>query len=126
MPRPVTGPGAALVRTHSAGLNPPDWYLRDAYRALPPGWRPTPSFPLILGTDVSGVVEAVGDDVRGFNVGDEVYAMVRLPEDLMTGSNTYAEYVSVPASELALKSAGIDHIHAARAYVTAHGIAVPD
>jgi NADPH:quinone reductase-like Zn-dependent oxidoreductase len=104
-----------LVRVHAASINPPDLYLRDGYRALPPEWRPDPTFPLILGTDVSGVVAAVGDDVSGFSVGDEVFAMARFPEDLMKGSSAYAEYVSVPAAELALKPKGIDHAQAAGA-----------
>jgi NADPH:quinone reductase-like Zn-dependent oxidoreductase len=114
-PRPTASPGEVLVRVHAASLNPPDLYLRDGYRALPPEWQPDPIFPLILGTDVSGVVFAVGNDVSEFSVGDEVYAMVRFPEDLMTGSGAYAEYVSVPASELALKPGGIDHLQAAGA-----------
>jgi NADPH:quinone reductase-like Zn-dependent oxidoreductase len=114
-PRPVLARGEVLVRTHAAGLNPPDLYLRDGYRALPPEWRPNPIFPLILGTDISGVVAAVADEAHGFSIGDEVYAMVRFPQDLMKGSDAYAEYVSVPASELALKPAGIDHVHAAGA-----------
>lgn len=62
------------------------------------------------GTDVSGTVAAVGENVSQFKVNDEVYAMVRFPHDLMTGSSAYAEYVRVPVSELALKPAGIDHI----------------
>lgn len=114
-PRPTTAAGEVLVRVHAASLNPPDLYLRDGYRALPPEWRPDATFPLILGTDISGVVAAVADDVTGFGVGDEVYAMVRFPEDMMTGSGAYAEYVSVPASELALKPAEIDHLQAAGA-----------
>ncbi|MEG3178784.1 NADP-dependent oxidoreductase [Sphingomonas sp. RB3P16] len=114
-PRPEAMPGEVLVRMGAAGLNPPDWYLRDGYRALPPEWQPDASFPLILGTDVSGVVEAVASDVGGFSIGDEVYAMVRFPDALMTGSNAYAEYVSVPASHLAPKPAGIDHVQAAGA-----------
>ncbi|AEO46863.1 NADP-dependent oxidoreductase [Rhodospirillum rubrum] len=114
-PRPVAASGEVLVRVHAAGLNPPDWYLRDGYRALPAEWRPDPAFPLILGTDVSGVVEAVGDDGGDFSVGDEVYAMVRFPEKVMTGSNAYAQYIKVPVSDLALKPAGIDHCHAAGA-----------
>ncbi|EJC83248.1 Zn-dependent oxidoreductase, NADPH:quinone reductase [Rhizobium leguminosarum bv. trifolii WSM2297] len=112
-PRPVALNGEVLVRVRAAGINPPDLYLRDGYRALPPEWQPDPTFPLILGTDVSGVVASVGDGVSGFSVGDDVYAMVRFPEDLMRGSSAYAEYVSVPASELALKPVGIDHIQAA-------------
>ena len=114
-PRPEASDGEVLVRVHAAGLNPPDLYLRDGYRALPPEWQPDATFPLILGTDVSGVVSAVGDDVTRFSVGDEVYAMVRFPDDLMKGSSAYAEYVRVPASELALKPAGIDHTQAAAA-----------
>ena len=114
-PTPDVKPSEVLVRVQAAGLNPPDWYLRDGYRALPPEWRPNGSFPLILGTDVSGVIEAIGADVAKLSIGDEVYAMVRFPEGLMTGSSAYAHYVSVPASQLALKPAGIDHIHAAGA-----------
>ena len=114
-PRPEPKAGEALVRVHAAGINPPDLYLRDGYRALPPEWRPDASFPLVIGTDVSGVVAAVADDVTGFQVGDEVFSMVRFPENLMTGSGAYADYVTVPASELALKPAGIDHVQAAGA-----------
>jgi NADPH:quinone reductase-like Zn-dependent oxidoreductase len=114
-PRPTPASDEVLVRVHAASLNPPDLYLRDGYRALPAEWRPDATFPLILGTDVSGVVAAVGDNVSQFALGDEVYAMVRFPEDLMTGSGAYAEYVCVPASELAMKPAGIDHVQAAGA-----------
>lgn len=114
-PRPKISADEVLVRVHAAGLNPPDLYLRDGYRALPPEWQPSSSFPLILGTDVSGEVAAVGENVSQFKVGDAVYAMVRFPQDLMTGSSAYAEYVRVPASELALKPSRIDHIQAAGA-----------
>jgi NADPH:quinone reductase-like Zn-dependent oxidoreductase len=114
-PVPELRPGEVLVQVHAVGLNPPDWYLREGYKMLPPEWQPKVSFPLILGTDVSGVVEAVTDDVKEFSVGDEVYSMVRFPSGLAGESRAYAEYVSVPASEIALKPAGIDHPHAAGA-----------
>lgn len=112
-PKPEPKPGEVLVRVHAIGINPPDWYLRDGYKALPPEWRPQVPFPIILGTDVSGVVEAVADDVRDFSVGDDVYSMVRFFS--VGDSKAYAEYVSVPASEVALKPRGIDHVHAAGA-----------
>lgn len=112
-PKPEPKPGEVLVRVHAVGVNPPDWYLRDGYRALPPEWRPQVPFPIILGTDISGVVEAVAGDVAGFSVGDEVYSMVRFFS--VGESKAYADYVSVPASELALKPNGIDHLHAAAA-----------
>lgn len=112
-PRPELKPGEVLVRVHAVGVNPPDWYLRDGYKMLPPEWQPQVPFPIILGTDISGVIEAVADDVRDFSVGDEVYSMVRFPS--FGPSKAYAEYVSVPASEVALKPTGIDHVHAAAA-----------
>jgi NADPH:quinone reductase-like Zn-dependent oxidoreductase len=114
-PKPHPKPGEVLIRVHAVGINPPDWYLREGYRMLPPEWQPQIAFPVIPGTDVSGVIEAVADDVTGFAVGDAVYAMVRFPAGLAGGSMGYAEYVSVAAEEVALKPAAIDHIHAAAA-----------
>lgn len=114
-PKPGLKAGEVLVRVHAIGINPPDWYLRDGYRMLPPEWRPQVSFPVIPGTDISGVVEAIADDVENVSVGDEVYSMVRFPVGLAGDSKAYAEYVSAPASEVALKPAGIDHVHAAGA-----------
>lgn len=81
-PLPELKPGEVLVRVHAVHINPPDWYLREGYKMLPPEWQPKVAFPVILGTDVSGVVEAVADDVRDFSIGDEVYSMVRFPSGL--------------------------------------------
>ncbi len=114
-PRPALNSGEVLVRVAAIGINPPDWYLREGYAALPPEWRPNITFPLILGTDISGVVEAVADDVSSVAPGDEVYSMVRFPSGMAGGSRAYAEYVAVPASELARKPAGLDHAHTAGA-----------
>ncbi|MBP1204226.1 NADPH:quinone reductase-like Zn-dependent oxidoreductase [Duganella sp. 1411] len=112
---PRVAPGEVLIKVHAVGVNPPDWYLREGYKMLPPEWQPQVSFPLIPGTDVSGVIAAVADDVTHFRVGDDVYAMVRFPSGLAGDSRAYAEYVSAPASEVAVKPAGIDHAHAAAA-----------
>ena len=114
-PMPELQAGEVLVRVYAVGINPPDLYLRDGYKMLPPEWQPQVAFPVILGTDMSGVIEAIADDVAGFALGDEVYAMVRFPGGLAGDSRAYAEYVSVPAAELARKPAGIDHVHAAAA-----------
>jgi NADPH:quinone reductase-like Zn-dependent oxidoreductase len=114
-PKPEPKPGEVLVRTHAVGLNPPDWYLRDGYKMLPPEWQPRVSFPIIPGTDISGVVEAVADDVENVAVGDEVYSMVRIPEGVAGESRAYAQYVCVPASQVARKPAGINHLNAAGA-----------
>ncbi|WP_337182446.1 NADP-dependent oxidoreductase [Shinella sp.] len=109
--RPELSDGEVLVRVKAAGINPPDWYLREGYEALPPEWRPEVPFPAIPGSDISGVVEDIADDVEGFSVGDEVFGMIRFPS--YGESAAYAEYVAAPASDLARKPDGIDHVHAA-------------
>ncbi len=114
-PVPELNAGEVLVHVHAVGINPPDWYLRDGYKMLPPEWQPHVALPVILGTDISGVIEALAEDVKGFAVGDEVYSMVKFPSGLAGESRAYAEYVSIPASQIARKPTGIDHIHAAGA-----------
>lgn len=113
VPVPQPQPHEVLVRVHAVGLNPPDSYLRDGYKMLPPEWQPKVAFPLILGTDIAGVITALGDNVRDFAVGDEVYSMVRFPDGAAGGSRAYAEYVSVPATGIAHKPRSLDAIHAA-------------
>ncbi|MFD8966623.1 NADP-dependent oxidoreductase [Streptomyces sp. NPDC059568] len=108
---PEPGPGEVVVRVHAVGVNPPDRYLRGGLTRMP-GTDSTVSLPVIPGTDVSGVIEAVATDVDGFAVGDEVFGLLRFPS--FDGS-AYAEYVAAPASDLARKPAGIDHVHAAGA-----------
>ncbi|MBM2623824.1 NADP-dependent oxidoreductase [Actinoplanes sp. LDG1-06] len=112
VPVPEIGPGEVLVRVHAAGINPPDWYLREGMKVMPAELRPVVEFPLTPGTDMSGVVEAVAADVTGFSIGDEVFGMLRFPG---FDGRTYAEYVAAPVSDLAHKPAGIDHAQAAGA-----------
>jgi len=114
-PKPQITANDVLVRVHAVGLNPPDWYLREGFKALTPEWRPKVSFPAVAGTDISGVVEAVGLNVSEFSIGQEVYSMVRFPSGLAGESRGYAEYVAVSASELAHKPQGIGHVEAAGA-----------
>lgn len=117
-PPPAPAAGELLVRIAAVGINPFELSLRDGMSALPPEWRPKPVFPIIIGTDVSGTVVAVADDVSGFSVGDEVYSMVRFPEKGMDGAGAYAQFVTVPATQVARKPGGIDHIHAAAALMS--------
>ncbi|MFB7493289.1 NADP-dependent oxidoreductase [Streptomyces sp. NPDC056161] len=111
VPVPEPGPGEVLVRVHAVGLNPPDWYAREGMPDVPPELKPPFTLPLIPGTDVSGVVAAVAADVNDFAAGDEVAGLLRFPTALQ--GSAYAEYVTAPASDLARKSAAIDHVHAA-------------
>ena len=110
VPIPEPGSGEVLVRVHAVGLNPPDWYVREGFPDLPPEFRPSIPLPCIPGSDISGVVAAVADDVDAFSVGDEVHGLVRFPTGL---ASAYAEYVTAPVSDLARKPAAFDHVHAA-------------
>ncbi|MET7694591.1 NADP-dependent oxidoreductase [Streptomyces sp. NPDC005483] len=110
-PIPQPGPGEVLVRVHAAGINPPDWYAREGMPDVPPELKPPFALPLIPGTDVSGVIEALAPDVTGFTTGEEVIGLLRFPTALQAGA--YAQYVTAPATDLAHKPATLDHIHAA-------------
>jgi len=106
VPDPVPGEGELLVRVRAASANARDWhFLRgDPYAMrLQFGLR-APRTP-ILGSDVSGVVEAVGPGVTRFRTGDEVYA------DLETGA--FAELVRAPEDRVAAKPARLTHEQAA-------------
>jgi len=118
VPRPIAGPGEVLLRVAAAGVNPSDWKTRSGFADFPENRRPPrPSLPLILGHDISGVVEAVGPDVTTFQPGDAVYGQTRLGEALAGGAGAsigaYAEYTTTFATNLAPKPATIDHLHAA-------------
>lgn len=111
VPVPRPGPGEVLVQVRAVGLNPPDWYAREGMPDVPAELKPPFRMPLIPGTDVSGVVESVNDDVPGLAVGDEVIGLLNFPDSLQAGA--YAEYVTARASDLALKPAGVDHLQGA-------------
>jgi len=116
-PKPSMKAGEVLVKVIAVGINPPDWYLREGMKMLPPEWRPEIPLPTIPGTDISGIIEAVADDVKSFVVGDEVYGMIRFPS--FGDSRAYAQYVSAPVADLALKPKETDHLHAAAAPMAA-------
>lgn len=111
VPVPVPAAGEVLVRVRAAALNPPDWYLREGMPDVPADLRPPMDLPLTLGTDVSGVVAAVGEGVNAFVEGDEVFGLLRFPEPMNAAA--HADYVTAPVGDLARKPAGVDHVHAA-------------
>ncbi|WP_250906270.1 NADP-dependent oxidoreductase [Nonomuraea sp. NEAU-A123] len=112
VPPPEPGPGEVLIRVHAAGLNPPDWYARANFANIPEAMRLTPRLPFTPGSDVSGVVVALGPEATGLAEGDAVFGLVRFP-DLDNGGRGYAEYATAPVAHLARKPAGLDHVHAA-------------
>lgn len=70
VPRPSPAPGQLLVRIHASGINPLDVKVRSGAAA-----HARTVLPAILGMDVAGTVEAIGDGVTGFHIGDAVYGM---------------------------------------------------
>lgn len=104
LPRPEPGPGELLVRVRAAGVNPLDYKIRDGAVKVLLRF----SFPLILGTDLAGDVEAIGAGVTRFRVGDAVYS--RLSNDRI---GAFAEYALVRESAAARKPARLDYVQAA-------------
>jgi NADPH:quinone reductase-like Zn-dependent oxidoreductase len=104
VPLPVLGDDDALIRVVAAGVNPVDWKIREGYLKDFVPHR----LPLTLGWDVSGVVEAVGANARRLRVGDLVYSRPDIARD-----GSYAEYVAVRESEVALRPTTISHVDAA-------------
>jgi NADPH:quinone reductase-like Zn-dependent oxidoreductase len=94
VPAPVVGPGDVLVRVCAASINPLDKMVRNGEFKLLLKHR----LPFVLGHDLAGVVTQVGADVRGYKVGDEVYAR---PRDLRIGA--FAEFIAVDPADIALK-----------------------
>ncbi len=94
LPRPVAAPGEVLVRIAAAGLNPLDTKIRagQAGHARQPA-------PAVLGVDMSGTVEAVGDGIEGFAPGDAVYGMTGGVGGVQ---GSLAEFASVDARLLAI------------------------
>ena len=103
-PKPDIKPDEALVRIVAAAVNPIDWKIRLGHlKAFVPY-----VFPLTLGWDFSGVIEALGSQVSSFAVGDAVFSRPDIRRD-----GSYAEYIAVRAVEIARKPKTISHVEAA-------------
>lgn len=103
LPRPEPGSGQLLVRVKAAGVGNWDALVRE-------GKLPNESLPLILGFELSGIVEAIGAGVSGFKSGDEVYGATN---EQLTGG--YAEYAVPVAGSMAQKPKTLSFIEAASA-----------
>jgi putative PIG3 family NAD(P)H quinone oxidoreductase len=92
-PMPTPGADDVLIKVAYAGVNRPDVVQRQGHYAPPPGASP------ILGLEVSGTVDAVGDAVHQWKVGDSVCAL--------TPGGGYAEYCTAPAAHCLPIPAGL-------------------
>jgi NADPH2:quinone reductase len=109
VPVPEPGPGEVRIKVGAAGVNFPDaLIIQRKYQVQPP-------LPFVPGTEVAGMVDALGEGVRQVKRGDRVVAFV--------GLGGFAEYVCAPASQAAALPAGVsDELAAAftLTYATAH------
>jgi len=94
VPHPTVGDNDVLVKVSAASINPLDKMVRNGEFKQLIKYK----LPFVLGHDVAGVVTQVGSGVRGFEVGDEVYAR---PRDLRIG--TFAEYIAIDQDDVAPK-----------------------
>jgi NADPH:quinone reductase-like Zn-dependent oxidoreductase len=107
LPDPSPGPGQVVVDVFAASVNGADWKVRsDHYGKAPP-------FPLILGRDFSGVVNALGAGVTDLRVGDEVFGVLELGRE-----GAYAERIAIDAAIVAKKPAAMSHVDAAALALT--------
>ena len=105
IPRPGPGPGQVLVRVRASSVNPVDTKIRSGMLAAI-----APEAPVVLGCDMSGVVEESGAGVTEFSPGDEVYGS---PGGVKGWPGALAEYMIADARVLARKPAGLTFEEAA-------------
>jgi NADPH:quinone reductase-like Zn-dependent oxidoreductase len=108
LPKPAPGAGEVLIHTKAAGVAPWDALIRSNTSVT------TPQLPLILGSDLSGVVDSVGSGVEGLRPGDEVYGVTN--EDFI---GAYCEFAVAKAQMVARKPAKLNFLEAASAPVVA-------
>lgn len=108
VPVPFPSQGEILIKVHAAGVGPWDAWIRSGRSVLP---QP---LPLTLGSDVSGLVVALGEGVRGFAEGQAVYGVTN-----KRFTDGYAEYAICIAGMMAGKPAGLSDIEAASVPVIA-------
>ena len=103
LPQPKPATGQLLVRVKAAGVGNWDALIREGKVQLQP-------LPLILGSELAGIVEGIGADVSGFTLGDEVYGATN--EQF---SGAYAEYALPFAKMIAPKPKTLNFVEAASA-----------
>lgn len=108
--KPVTQEGEVLIKVKAISINPVDVKSRQGKGVY---GRIKEENPLILGWDISGIVEE--SKSAEFKIGDEVFGMVNFPGH----GKAYAEYVAAPANQLALKPQNISFEEAAASTLVA-------
>lgn len=112
IPNPTIQPNEVLIEVKAISINPVDVRTRSG-SAMAQHLKQY--LPLILGWDISGIVSEVGTEVTDFKIGDEAFGLV----NFLGHGKAYAEYVAVPAHQLAIKPENISHQEAAAATLAA-------
>jgi NADPH:quinone reductase len=102
VPAPEPAAGELLVRVHAASVNAFDIFVAQG---MAKAFMPY-EFPAVLGQDVAGIVEAVGDGVEGFRNGDRVFGTIGSKGAVRDG--TFTELATPLAAALALTPADVD------------------
>jgi NADPH:quinone reductase-like Zn-dependent oxidoreductase len=102
-PRPVPKDDEVLVEVHAASITYDELLWDESWTS-----NGVDRTPIIPSHEVSGTVAAVGAAVEELAVGDAVYGLIEFDRD-----GAAADYVTVPAAELAKKPGRIDHVHTA-------------
>ncbi len=106
LPTPTLHDHEVLVQVSAIGINPIDIKTRNGQGAAQ---QLKNEQPIILGWDISGIIQETGKAVTRFKKGDAVFGMVNFPGH----GKAYAEYVAAPEAHLALKPFTISHGEAA-------------
>lgn len=106
LPIPVPAPGEVQIRVHASALNPADFKVALGTVKFLHARK----FPMVLGYDFSGVIEAVNESPN-WKVGDEVFGI--LPYGPFNRRGAFAEFLVASGDEIALKPASVSHLQAA-------------
>ena len=109
LPTPAPAAGQVRVTVHASAVNPAELKVITGEVKFLHGRE----FPMVLGYDFSGVVDAVGAGVTSLAKGDEVFGFLAYGNATKRGA--FAEYVVCPADSVAKKPAGVTHVVAAAA-----------
>src|ERR1700743_400323 len=102
--KPQPAADEVLVKVYASAVNPVD---QKIVAGASQEKFPT-KFPLTIGWDVSGEIEAIGEKIKHAKVGDEIYG-----RPFPTKNGAFAEYIVLKKNEFALKPKSLDHLNAA-------------
>jgi NADPH:quinone reductase-like Zn-dependent oxidoreductase len=102
IPHPTPGPDEICIRTKAIALNGLDWKAHN-FGVMVQSW------PAVLGFDAAGIIDSVGESVKDFKSGDEVFGLCGMD----TRAGAFQEIITVPSYCVAKKPASLTFEEAA-------------